>query len=88
MNVVECAKYYGLEAYVSSLNFDKLQKLVNTGVPIIANILKFADGDLNDWPAYDTEKRSTQIFDRGVSSVSDPGATTRNAWGDAPISFR
>ena len=50
--------------------------------------LKFADGDLKDWPAYDTEKRSTQIFDRGVSSVSDPGATTRNAWGDAPISFR
>lgn len=50
--------------------------------------LEFAHGDLKDWPAYDTDKRSTQIFGRGVSTVSDPGSNTRIAWGDVPISFR
>jgi len=44
VNVVECAKYYGFDAYVNSLTLNKLIELVTQNIPVIANILKF-DGD-------------------------------------------
>ena len=44
INVVECAKSYGFEAYVGSINFNKLKKLVSQNFPVITNILKH-DGD-------------------------------------------
>ena len=43
--LVECAKSYGLDAYVSFSTFKKLQKLINKNIPVITNILKFTDDD-------------------------------------------
>lgn len=45
INVAECARSYGLDAYVSSLTFNKLGELTNKNVPVIANILKSDDGE-------------------------------------------
>lgn len=45
LNAIECAKSYGLNAYVGSLNLDKLRELVNQNIPVIANILKFSDNE-------------------------------------------
>lgn len=45
VNIVECAKSYGLDAYVSSLTFNKLRELTNQSVPVITNILKSDDDD-------------------------------------------
>lgn len=45
VNIVECANSYGLKVAVSSLTLDKLQELTNLNMPVIANILKFADDE-------------------------------------------
>lgn len=44
INIIECARYYGFDAYVSSLNLNKLVEFITQNIPIITNILKF-DGD-------------------------------------------
>lgn len=42
---------------------------------------------LDDWPVYDVEQRKTLVFNYEDRVVSDPDATTRQAWNgrDAPV---
>ena len=36
---------------------------------------------IGDWPAYDVERRSTMVFDRGASELrDDPWGPDRRAW--------
>lgn len=65
INVVECAKSYQLDAYVSSLNINKLLELINQDIPVIANILKFADDDfyVHSVVVYRIEKGIVYLLD-------------------------
>jgi len=40
VNLIECARLYGLDAFLASLNLADLERLINQGIPTIANILK------------------------------------------------
>ncbi len=45
INVVECAQSYGLKAYASSLTLSKARELIEQNIPVIANVLKQAEGE-------------------------------------------
>lgn len=65
LNAIECAKSYGLDAYVSSLNLDKLRELVSQNIPVITNILKFADDEfyIHSVVVYQIKKNSIYLLD-------------------------
>ena len=44
-SIADCAKSYGFDAYVSALNLSKLLELISQDIPVIANILKYADNE-------------------------------------------
>lgn len=65
INVVECAKSYRLNAHVSSLTLSKLRELINQNIPVIANILKFADDEfyLHSVVVYRIVKSNVHLLD-------------------------
>jgi ATP-binding cassette, subfamily C, bacteriocin exporter len=65
ITIVKCAKSYGFEAFVSSLNINELQVLLNQNLPVIANIVKH-DGDefyIHSVVVYRIEKNSIYLLD-------------------------
>jgi len=65
IHAVECAKSYGLDAYVSSLTFNKLRELISKNIPVIASILKFADDEfyVHSVVVYRIEKNTVYLLD-------------------------
>jgi len=65
LHVVDCAKSYGLDAYVSSLTFNKLRQLISENIPVITNILKFADDEfyVHSVVVYRIEKNLVYLLD-------------------------
>jgi len=65
IHAVECAKSYGLQAYVSSLTLSKLRKLISENVPVITTILKFADDEfyVHSVVVYRIEKNLIYLLD-------------------------
>ncbi|MCU0645513.1 MAG: cysteine peptidase family C39 domain-containing protein [bacterium] len=65
IHIVECAKFYGFDAYAGSLTLNKLQELTDQNIPVITNILKF-DGDdfyIHSVVVYQMEQHTVYVLD-------------------------
>ncbi|MFQ5652399.1 MAG: cysteine peptidase family C39 domain-containing protein [bacterium] len=71
IHVVECAKSYGLDAYVSSLTFNKLRELTRKNVPVITNILKSDDDEfyVHSVVIYRIQKAEVYLLDPEDSEI-------------------
>jgi para-nitrobenzyl esterase len=53
-----------------------------------AHWIRFATTGQANWPAYETSRRETHIFNKNDALESDPSRTQRLAWGETVIGFR
>jgi len=60
---------------------------ITTGTSAWVSMAKTADPNnpkIPHWPAYDTSKRATMIFDNEVRVEEDPRGEIRKFWADTP----
>ncbi|MBC8181706.1 C39 family peptidase [candidate division KSB1 bacterium] len=83
INIVECAKSFGFEAYVNSFDFNKLQVLLRQNLPVITNIIKH-DGDefyIHSVVVYRIERNSIYLLDPEDGEIKTSCKKFETLWG-------